>query len=1061
MADEELKKKKRIRGSHKAYVTTTLEKVQGLLDNFEFSAANQVKTYRIALTEKLDILGALDNEILTLIAEENIDDEISETGIFRESIHQMIVQIDEALNVVEVENSGHTDKSISHYPSNSNSYSFTESLGAGKAKLPKIILKKFHGDPICFTPFWDSFRSAVDDNPCLSDVDKFNYLRHLLQGSAAGAIRGLPLTAENYGAAKDILKKRFGQPQIIINAHMEGLVKVAAVTVDNDLKRLRFLYDRVEAHVRALQALGIQCESYGKLLVPLLMEKLPPSMRLIISRAIDQPEWDLDILLKAFDSEIEARERCEPIGTNPSDFFTPKRPFPSQTNKGKEVPTGATLTNQSEQPVSCTFCKQSHPSASCGTVIDISARRNLLKQQGCCFVCLRRNHLARNCSPSKVCRICSGRHHMSICENANRGSGNSEIQSRGSSVVSSDGGERRSNENKTSTTVYVDSNSSILLQTAIAQVSRVHQLHPVVNMRILFDSGSQRSYISERAKAKLNLPPKRKEKLLIKTFGQENEQLKECDLVEFCVGGLSESSKVQMTALAVPLICSPLKDQAVQFAQQSYSHLADLELADHPTEDCDSEVDVLIGNDFYWSFFTGDMKRGESGPVAMKKSLGWVLSGPMPHAPGSGSDVNLVTCHTLRLNTSGCDNLNISRKDEDPLVEQVKKFWELESIGVSPHEGTVHDKFLDTIRWCDGRYEVSLPWKEQHALLPDNYALAVSRLASVLKRLRRNPELLAEYSRIIDEQSSQEIISDVDPNAPVQVGRLHYLAHHPVVREDKQTTKVRIVYDASAKSSGPSLNDCLHAGPSLTSEIPDVLMRFRYHQVALVADIEKAFLMVQVANADRDVLRFLWIDDPSSEDPNIVLKRFNRVVFAVTSSPFLLNGTVRHHVSNYEAEDPQFVNDFLSSLYVDDFNGGKDSVPEAFQLYTKAKSRMKEGGFSRRKWISNSEKLMQWIDHEEGVPIMEASTVSEDDKTYTQTQLGANNSSISCERKILGLNWDIVKDTFMFYFDWLVQFARELPLNKRSVLKVVAKLYDPLGLISPLFITVKALFQDL
>ena len=130
-------------------------------------------------------------------------------------------------------------------------------------------------------------------------------MRNLLEGSAAGAIRGLPLTAENYGAAKDILKKRFGQPQIIINAHMEGLVKVAAVTVDNDLKRLRFLYDRVEAHVRALQALGIQCESYGKLLVPLLMEKLPPSMRQIISRAIDQPEWYLDILLKAFDSEIE------------------------------------------------------------------------------------------------------------------------------------------------------------------------------------------------------------------------------------------------------------------------------------------------------------------------------------------------------------------------------------------------------------------------------------------------------------------------------------------------------------------------------------------------------------------------------------------------------------------------------------------------------------------------------------------------------------------------------------------------------------------------------------
>ena len=422
-------------------------------------------------------------------------------------------------------------------------------------------------------------------------------------------------------------------------------MKVAAVTVDNDLKRLRLLYDRVEAHVRALQALRIHCESYGKFLVPLLMEKLPSNMRLIISRAIDQPEWDLDVPLKAFDSEIEARERCEPIGTNPSESFTPNRPFSSQANKGKDVPTGATLTNQSEHPISCTFCKQSHPSASCGTVTDISARRNLLKQQGRCFVCLRRNHLARNCPLNKVCRICSGNHHMSICENANRGNGTLEIQSRGSSLMVSDRGERRSYENKSSTTVYVESNTSILLQTAIAPVSVVPQWHLVVNMRILFDSGSQRSYLSERAKAKLNLLPKRKEKLLIKTFGQEKEQLKEYAVLAFCVRGLSESSKVQMTALAVPLICSPLKDQAVQFAQQCYSYLADLELADHPTEDCSSEVDLLIGNDFYWSFFIGDMKRGESGPVAMKTILGWVSSGPIPHAPGAGSDVNLLTCH--------------------------------------------------------------------------------------------------------------------------------------------------------------------------------------------------------------------------------------------------------------------------------------------------------------------------------------------------------------------------------------------------------------------------------
>ena len=194
-------------------------------------------------------------------------------------------------------------------------------------------------------------------------------------------------------------------------------------------------------------------------------------------------------------------------------------------------------------------------------------------------------------------------------------------------------------------------------------------------------------------------------------------------------------------------------------------------------------------------------------------------------------------------------------------------------------------------------------WKEHHRLLPDNYEVAVSRLNSVPKRLRKTPELLQEYNHIIEKQSGMGIVSDVDLNAPVAVRKLYYLPHHPVIRDDKDTTKVRIVYDASCKSTGPSLNDCLHSGPSLISEIPDVLVRFRYHKVALVSDIEKAFLMVQVAEPDRDVLRFLWVDDPNSDSPKVIVKRFNRVVFSVTSSPFLLNGTVQHHIAKYATED--------------------------------------------------------------------------------------------------------------------------------------------------------------
>ena len=144
-------------------------------------------------------------------------------------------------------------------------------------------------------------------------------------------------------------------------------------------------------------------------------------------------------------------------------------------------------------------------------------------------------------------------------------------------------------------------------------------------------------------------------------------------------------------------------------------------------------------------------------------------------------------------------------------------------------------------------------------------------------------------------------------------GKIHYIPHHPVTRRDKQTTKVCIVYDASAKRRGPSLNDCLFTGPSLLPKIMDVLLRFRYHKIGLVADAEKAFHQVSIAQEDRDVLRFIWIDDILHENPKLFIYRFTRVVFGVNASLFLLNAMIDHHIRSY-AEDPSFVDMFLSSL---------------------------------------------------------------------------------------------------------------------------------------------------
>ena len=147
-----------------------------------------------------------------------------------------------------------------------------------KVKLPKLSIKRFTGDLTKWVTFWDSFNSSIHTNPTLSSVDKFNYLMSFVESSAAEAIAGLSITAANYDEAIATLKKRFGNPQLIVNRHMEALLGVSAVTSHHDTKGLRRLLDTVEAHIRGLRALGVPRETYGGLLTSVLVSRLPPEI---------------------------------------------------------------------------------------------------------------------------------------------------------------------------------------------------------------------------------------------------------------------------------------------------------------------------------------------------------------------------------------------------------------------------------------------------------------------------------------------------------------------------------------------------------------------------------------------------------------------------------------------------------------------------------------------------------------------------------------------------------------------------------------------------------------
>ena len=246
------------------------------------------------------------------------------------------------------------------------------------------------------------------------------------------------------------------------------------------------------------------------------------------------------------------------------------------------------------------------------------------------------------------------------------------------------------------------------------------------------------------------------------------------------------------------------------------------------------------------------------------------------------------------------------------------------------------------------------------------------------------------------------------------VGKLHYLPHHGVIKEDKSTLKLRVVYDASSNS--PSLNDCLEKGPCLLPLLVDILIRFGAYKVAVVSDIKQAFLNISVNENERNFLRFLWFDDVTSNSPNVVTYRYTRVIFGMNLSQFLHSAAIMKHLQQYEGCDHDFVENFLRNSYVDDSTGSGDAASEVIGFYRKAKSRLLEAGLNLRKWRSNDVTVSSEIAKQE---------INEDAQP---------------ENKILGILWDTDTDDLSIDLNKIYVQETSLPITKRNVLKTTASM---------------------
>ena len=224
--------------------------------------------------------------------------------------------------------------------------------------------------------------------------------------------------------------------------------------------------------------------------------------------------------------------------------------------------------------------------------------------------------------------------------------------------------------------------------------------------------------------------------------------------------------------------------------------------------------------------------------------------------------------------------------------------------------------------------------------------------------LRKNPCVFEEYEKVIRTQLNEGILEDIDENRPVEVGKVYYLPHREVIREKKETTKLRIVCDASSKVKGPSLNNCLETGPCLLAKIFDILIRFRSYKYGIISDIKSAFLNIRILERYRDFLRFLWVDDIKKDNPEVVVKRFTSVLFGLNCSPFLLGATITVHMEKFCDVNPELIMRFLNDLYRDDRVSGVQELQEGYDFYLYIKIFMR-GGFSLRKWVTNDSELRE------------------------------------------------------------------------------------------------------
>ncbi|XP_058817379.1 uncharacterized protein LOC131680685 [Topomyia yanbarensis] len=453
----------------------------------------------------------------------------------------------------------------------------------------------------------------------------------------------------------------------------------------------------------------------------------------------------------------------------------------------------------------------------------------------------------------------------------------------------------------------------------------------------------------------------------------------------------------------------------------------DLFLAD-PSFNESQPIDMVLGAKHFYSFFpsAARLQLGRNLPLLVDSVFGWIVAG----STNQNSPIQVTSPTSMVVSMIS-------------LEDSLERFWKTEELttkdNYSVEERHCESLYQSTVsRDPTGRYIVRYPRKPDfNVMLGESKSTAQRRFGLLERRLERDPNLKDEYHLFMREYLSLGHMRLVEADDEHH-SQAYYLPHHPVIKEASTTTKVRVVFDGSAKTStGFSLNEALCVGPVVQDDLLTIILRFRTFPIALVGDIAKMYRQVLVHPNDSPLQRILWRF--SNQSP-VQTYELLTVTYGLGPSSYLATRTLQQLAEDegrtFTAAGPALRKGF----YVDDFIGGAQTVEEAIRLRIELAELLEKGGFALRKWTSNRLEVLQGL---------------------TDDQIGMQSALHFCPNetiKALGISWEPEAD--FLRFDSQIRHSDEHP-TKRTILSDIARLFDPLGLIAPVVVRAKILMQEL